>query len=500
MKKNILTKFVVLFSLVFILLGFNFAQAEDVNINLQIKVGSNNLYNGDISVSACDSNNDGDIDEATAYCALFQSKLNIGGSWSAFGYYLDSINNISGYPDANGGDYHYWAFYSNGEYSPVGANSYLLKSGDVILFDFTDPSAEDIAKASTPHSGRVLVQDKYYIDRAIKFLSLNEEENGGFGNSLYTDWVAIGVAKTDEKNTSSIVTSLTDYMKNQKFEASSITDYERHAMALMALGINPYNGTDINYISKIVNSFDGEQIGEKDLINDDIFALIVLQNAGYGKDDVIINKIISNILNNQSVNGSWGSVDMTGASIMALYNFKEVSGVSDSIVRAYKFIKSNEKKRGNFGGNAFSTSWAMQAFSLESWYEDEVLRSLEFLTREQHTEDGFIRQDQKENRIWATAYSIPAVLNMSWVDIMDSFPKQEVKLIKNTIIYKKSITKLENLTEELGSNTQEEIILDGETNEDMNLSLNNLFKDKVIILTLILVFIVSIGGWFVLKR
>ena len=61
----------------------------------------------------------------------------------------------------------------------------------------------------------------------------------------------------------------------------SVTDYERHAMALMTLGINPYNGTSVNYIQKIVDSFDGNQIGDPSLINDDVFAIFPLVKSGY---------------------------------------------------------------------------------------------------------------------------------------------------------------------------------------------------------------------------
>lgn len=504
MKKNILKKFIVLFSLAFLLFSFNNIYADNgVNINLRIKVGSNDLYNSGISVSPCDSDNDISTEEIiTPYCAILQTGLSTSWDWTwAPGAFINSIKGIEGYTtqdEAGNNVYHYWSWDLNGGYASDSLNQYELIEGDSILLDFIEPSSQDIARASKPKG--IFVKDQFYIDRAINFLSLNKKEDGSFGNSIYTDWVAIGVAKTKEKNSENIITDLTKYMKDQKFEAKSITDYERHAMALMSLGINPYDGTDINYISKIINSFDGEQIGEKDLINDDIFALLVLQNVGYNKEDEIIKKIISNILDNQSTNGSWGSVDMTGASIMALYNFKEVSSVRDSIIKAYKFIKSKEETSGNFGGNSFSTSWAMQAFSLESWYEDEVIRSLEFLARLQHTEDGFIRQDQKENQIWATAYSIPAVLQMSWVKIMDSFPRQEVEIIKKPTVFKKVITENENLKEDSNNVISGEEILDDEAQKDSIVNLNNFFRNKVIILTLVLVFVVSVGGWFVLGR
>ena len=44
-------------------------------------------------------------------------------------------------------------------------------------------------------------------------------------------------------------------LKEKIFNSSTVTDNERHAMALMSLGINPYSGTSVNYIKKIVDSF-----------------------------------------------------------------------------------------------------------------------------------------------------------------------------------------------------------------------------------------------------
>ena len=90
-------------------------------------------------------------------------------------------------------------------------------------------------------------------------------------------------------------------------------------MALMALGLNPYNINGENYIKKITDSFDGTQYGNIEKDSDDIFALIVLQNAGYEKEEDIIKNTITYILSKQKENGSWNeSVDMTGASMQAL--------------------------------------------------------------------------------------------------------------------------------------------------------------------------------------
>ena len=48
-------------------------------------------------------------------------------------------------------------------------------------------------------------------------------------------------------------------------------------MALMSLGLDPYNTNGENYINKIISGFDRKQFGDASVDNDDIFALITLQ-------------------------------------------------------------------------------------------------------------------------------------------------------------------------------------------------------------------------------
>lgn len=422
MKRNIFKKVIsLLFLLVIIFTGFSASAATD--IHLSVTVGGNSLYEKDMSVSSCDSNNDGIVEAPTAYCALLQSGLSLDGSWSSYGYFLNGIGGVSGYADSLG-DWHYWEFNINGGYASVGVASYDLLPGDIIWLNFLNPSDEDIRKSSTIRPGGILWKDEFSIDNAVDYLTKEQKEDGSFGLSIYTDWVSIGLSK-NKLVKSEVIDKLKEYYKNENFKGLSITDYERHAMALMSLGINPYDGTKINYIKKIINSFDGDQIGDKNLVNDDIFGLIVLQNAGYDKRDKIISRTISSILKSQNIDGSWGSVDMTSAAITSLHDFKDMDGVKDSIRRAFKFIKSNEIIKGNKNfGNSFSASWATQAFLTEDWYEDEFERAAEFLARRQDNEDGFMKEGNKESSIWATAYALPVLDKLTWNNILDNFSKQ----------------------------------------------------------------------------
>lgn len=316
--------------------------------------------------------------------------------------------------------------------------------------DYSFPSYQVVvSKASGGGGGGGGSSDEikeFSVEDALSFLLANQEDDGSFGDDLYTDWVAIGIAKT-ENNFADLKNKIYDYLKNNTFESSITTDNERHAMALLAFNINPSIDTEINYIEKIISSFDGVQIGDDSLYNDDIFGLIILQKVGYTENDEIIEKVIKYIIEEQSSNGSWESVDMTSAAIMALHNFNNVDGVSESIDIAQNYLIESQNQDGGFG-NSFSTSWAIQALSLNNSFDDEILEAIEYLAFRQHSDGGLDENMDIESRIWATSYAIPAVSILSWNEILESFEKEESESTDNTESSSDGVTN-EDLKEEV---------------------------------------------------
>ena len=282
-----------------------------------------------------------------------------------------------------------------------------------------------VSPISSGGGGTVLT---FSTDRALNFLTLNQNNDGSFGNMLFTDWAAIALSSMGNQANSSKL-QVMNYIKNNPMQSSIVTDNERHAMALMSLGINPYTGTDINYINKITSSFDGTQFGDDSLVNDDMFALIVLKNAGYISGDEIMKKDVSYIIGEQLGDGSWGSVDMTAAGIQALRNFVDLPGVSASITLAEDYLLNSQNGDGGFG-NSFATSWAIQALSLNGSFGLQINKANEYLASLQQTDGGLdLNTDSLENRIWSTSYAIPAILSKPWSSILQSFSK---KISENT--------------------------------------------------------------------
>jgi len=93
----------------------------------------------------------------------------------------------------------------------------------------------------------IINNDKIFsVSNALDFLLQNKENS-----PMYADWVAIAAGKGDNSDLKSYISN---YLKSNPINSNIITDYERRAMALMALGVNPYNGTNVNYIKKIIDS------------------------------------------------------------------------------------------------------------------------------------------------------------------------------------------------------------------------------------------------------
>ena len=266
-------------------------------------------------------------------------------------------------------------------------------------------------------------------EKALNFLLSKQKDNSSFGEDLYTDWTALALASnfTPKTNTDKIA----KYFSENKLSGTLLTDYERRAMALMSLGLNPYSLGNENCIQKITDSFDGTQFGDKNADNDDIFALIVLQNAGYAPDEKIISSAKNFILSKQKADGSWDeNVDLTGAGIESLAFLSPIPGVGESLKKAELYLKQNQKEDGGWL-NVSSTAWTMEGIlALGEKPEDWIINGntpLDYLALNQDA-DGGIKETDVNSKIWQTAYTLTALSGKSWNQTMQKFDKPLIKM------------------------------------------------------------------------
>lgn len=277
---------------------------------------------------------------------------------------------------------------------------------------------------------------QFNIQNALAYLTSKQNTDGSFGSSLITDWTALAFAATGPGTASQ---SLKNYELTSAPALSSAADYERHAMALEALGINPYSGTPVNYIAPIVADFDGTQIGDPSEDNDDIFAIFPLLYAGYTANDSLMQKEAAFILSKQRSDGSWDeSPDLTAAAVQALGPLYTIPGLNAALGQAVGYLISKEQSNGSWGTggstNIDSTSWVQTAingiiaantpgFSTEStWASPSGYYPTDALAQAQQS-DGAVQasSDPADTRTWSTAYAVVAASGQSWDSILKSF-------------------------------------------------------------------------------
>jgi hypothetical protein len=263
------------------------------------------------------------------------------------------------------------------------------------------------------------------VPNALAYLANKQRTDGSFSSSMLSDWAALAFAASDP-GTARI--NLRNYLLAAQPLPSSVTDYERHAMALEAMGINPYTGSPTDTITPIVNAFDGTQIGDASLDNDDIFALFPLLHAGYSTSDNIIQKITAFIVSHQQQNGAWdSSVDVTAAAIQALELVPSLPDVSTAITKAEQYLHTQQQQNGGWN-NSFSTSWALQAIAAlnepSSNWSPIGYTPNDYLAGLQQSDGGVEPTSSSDDtRVWATSYAIPASLGKTWDSLLQSFSK-----------------------------------------------------------------------------
>ncbi|MCX6752115.1 MAG: DUF5011 domain-containing protein [Candidatus Nomurabacteria bacterium] len=281
--------------------------------------------------------------------------------------------------------------------------------------------------------GGIYVTPTFNIQNALAYLKGVQSSDGSFGGSLmYTDWVAIafGASSITDSSRDKILA----YFSSNNTLSSLLTDNERHTMALLALGQNPYSFNGINYIGAIISSFDGVQFGDANLINDDVFALIPLANSGYTANDDIIAKDVAFIISKQKTDGSWEeSVDITSATVQALKPFSSIANVPSALTKATDYLTNKQNNDGGFGDNnlssVYSTSWAMQEMNaLSASWTKGGHTPMDYFGGKQALDGAILPFSEiPQNRIWATSYAIPAVLNKPWSAIMQNVSKPGVQ-------------------------------------------------------------------------
>jgi len=144
----------------------------------------------------------------------------------------------------------------------------------------------------------------------------------------------------------------------------SATDYEKRILAITAIGQDPRTFGSENFVASLLTRFDGSQMGDASLLNDDIFGLLALRSAG--ESGSTVDRLRAHILANQNGDGGWsfsvgGSSD-TNTTAMAVAALRTTGSAPAS---AISYMQGAQGAGGGYGytpGQApdgASTSWVI---------------------------------------------------------------------------------------------------------------------------------------------
>lgn len=190
--------------------------------------------------------------------------------------------------------------------------------------------------------------------------------------------------------------------------SDAATDYEKRILAITAQG-----GSPGSLVSQLENFFDGNQIGDPALLNDDIFGVLALASAGVS--DNAVAKSRQFILSHQNSDGGWGYATTVGSdSNMTAMAGAALAATGSVPASATDYLYRSQAASGGFaftpGGSAdgASTAWVISGLiSLGKNVPAEARAYLESL----QTSNGSFKWRESDNSgsTLVTAYSVIAL-------------------------------------------------------------------------------------------
>jgi hypothetical protein len=279
-----------------------------------------------------------------------------------------------------------------------------------------------------------LSADDIHITQALDYLKEAQKTNGSIGDFAPSCWVIMAIAAAGQDphtwtvGNNSVVTYLS---KNAtaNIDTGKATDVERLILSIVAAGENPRSFGGTNYIEVLNSLYDGNQMGDLALVNDDIWAILALQPAGI--DSEIIANIKEYILENQNEDGGWSwaaggesDADNTAAAISALI----AAGITPDdqlILDALSYLKTQQHSNGGFvsegSTNSAVDAWVIRALNDagqnpigDDWKIGENTPVSHVLSMQDS--DGAFKWTSSTRSYpeWMTAYAVTALLAAEW--------------------------------------------------------------------------------------
>ncbi|MEM2972278.1 MAG: prenyltransferase/squalene oxidase repeat-containing protein [Candidatus Bathyarchaeia archaeon] len=274
------------------------------------------------------------------------------------------------------------------------------------------------------------------VAKARDFLKSAQQSDGSIGGFTVSAWAVMAIAALDEDPHNWKIdggSSIVDYLKANAHlvDETKATDVERYILAMTAAGENSRNIDSKDYVTILKGLYDGVQIGDSNLLNDDFWGVLALISAGEPFNSPIIQNTVAFIKSRRNSDGGWGwgvgvssDIDDTAAAIMALIAAKEPAN-SQVIVEALNYVKSKQMYNGGFEAwgatNPGTDAWGICAIvaagqnPTSAYWTKNGKTPVDDLLTFQGEDGAFSFPGANPRKEWATSYAIVALLGKPYL-------------------------------------------------------------------------------------
>lgn len=320
----------------------------------------------------------------------------------------------------------FWLVYVNDQALEVSIDKYKIKNGDHIEFKYETFSDSSNSQDDGKENPKQITSESLekVLDHTIKFAL----KDG------ISDWEALSLSKLGEEIPDSYKKTLKQNVREASKTGAKVTELEKYALALLAIGGDPTDFEGNNLVKQILN----EDV-EKQGLNGVAYALIVLQSTNYSDSKGTKwskDKLINYLLDNQNNDGGWNwalgadsDLDSTAIVLTALAPFKEQVGVKEAVELALQYIKP--KIQGNEINNSSTAAELLFAICSLGFnpqgkeFSNESGNLVTKLTTYQNEDGGFYwkkGEQTSESDPFSTEYALRALTAYQlYLDKQESF-------------------------------------------------------------------------------
>ncbi len=357
------------------------------------------------------------LDNATAF-QLLQVTLGsdkVSYSESKYGKYITSIDGVT--PSGND----YWAFYINGKMAEVGADSYQLKPGDQISFQYETSQPVDNTANSSPGSnnpGDGSSQTIAAISNAELQKAIDRATDYTLKNQV-GEWDVIALKQAGKTIPATYLANTTQQIAEKQGKFSRITDTERYLLGVLAAGGDPTNVSGYNLVELVYNGNVAKQG-----LNGVAYALIALDSAQFPVPDTAQwtrEKLISQLLEKQNADGGWAwdgsttsDVDSSAMILAALAPYKDRKDAKAKIDAAVQYLsKQYLAGKINNSSSAAQTVIALSSLGIDAngtLFAKDGTSLPKYLLSFQNTDGGFDWQGGDKSDSFSTSQPFEALV------------------------------------------------------------------------------------------